>query len=541
MLKCDAITYIMKSLSFRDSLHSIPAAEASAPYKVLKAKEKAQEISTGSPTPAFHRTGRSSASTTAGRYSPAVAGVMLGLQGISMLAGAPAAHAAVSPSPEALRLARGDVHPAGLSADELAAARRALWSAYNATLPGAPQAATTELPFEASWKAAAAGSLGAADVQAALAQISAPSDAVLSQLLTSYQSKLSVEGSRELQAAIAGSAIDLAAGDGKLETSELGTISATLEQRFGQEDGRRALLRAFPRQIDKLDAGAAAFLLEKAGSLELHVARLQAIVDELLDGQNVLVDTNGDAKVDVGDVVFTKADDGKVSVTKVTQAVADQARVSKGMVDAAEKMHSAGISFQLIKNHKANPDFWSVDASGTLTLKPGVKASDAINDMLSNNGKYGFECATGLVATYYVAMLDVLGPKDFDRVASDLRIGPWDMENDLERLMIETHPDGGWNAEVPLKNPDKLLPGGYYYFRNWDVTDEARARGWQGENVIYLGGGKFYGHGIGLGPGTDFVTKLKAESKPDGKTPSLLNLHRYLSTDVLKLDLDPKN
>jgi hypothetical protein len=59
-------------------------------------------------------------------------------------------------------------------------------------------------------------------------------------------------------AAIAGSAIDLAAGDGKLETSELGTISAALEQRFGQEDGRRALLRAFPRQLDKLDSGAAA-------------------------------------------------------------------------------------------------------------------------------------------------------------------------------------------------------------------------------------------------------------------------------------------
>lgn len=540
MLKCDAITYIMKSVSFRDSVLSIPLAEASAPYRVLKAKDKARDIPSAGPTPAFPRSGRSSASTTAGRYSPAVAGVMLGIQGISMLAGAPAAHASMAPSAEALRLARGDLHAAGLSEGELAAARRALWSAYNATLPGAPQSTNAELPFEASWKAAAPGSLGAAEVKAALATVEAPSDAVLSKLLTTYQDKLGVDGRRELQAAIAGSAIDLAAGDGKLETSELGTISAALEQRFGQEDGRRALLRAFPRQLDKLDSGAAAFLLEKAGSLELHVARLTAIVDELLDGQNLLVDTNGDAKVDVGDVVFTKAG-GKVSVAKVTQAVADQARVSKAMVDASEKMHAAGISFQLIKNHKANPDFWNVDASGTLTLKPGVKASDAINDMLSNNGKYGFECATGLVATYYVAMLDVLGPKDFDRVASDLRIGPWDMENDLERLMIETHPDGGWNAEVALKNPDKLLPGGYYYFRNWDVTDEARARGWQGENVIYLGGGKFYGHGIGLGPGSDFVTKLKAESKPDGKTPSLLNLHRYLSTDVLKLDLDPQN
>ena len=83
------------------------------------------------------------------------------------------------------------------------------------------------------------------------------------------------------------------------------------------------------------------------------------------------------------------------------------------------------------------------------------------------------------------------------------------------------------------------MPGNYYYFRNWDVTDEARARGWQGENVIYLGEGRFYGHGIGLGDADMFVGKLSSEMKPGGKTPSLLNLDAILSTDVLKLDLAP--
>ncbi|MFO0729021.1 MAG: hypothetical protein U1E65_34900 [Myxococcota bacterium] len=527
----------MRKVSFAASDLSIQTPEASAPYKVSKPKGKALAVIEGGPSPKPVLVSRHTTSTTAGRHTGAVSAALLGLQGVSMLVGAPAAHAAVTPSEEALRLARSDT--SRMSAEDLAAARRALWTAYASSI-GAPQTAA-ELPFEAAWKAAASGSIDRAGVVSALGQIPQKTDAGLSGLLSTYQDKLSADGKRELQSAIAGTLIDGAASDGKVTTDELKTISADLTKRFGDDEGRRALLRAFPRQIDKLDSTAATYLLEQAGALDLHVARFQTIVDELLAGQNKLVDTNGDGKVDAGDVVFTKTDAG-VTVAKVTQAVADQARVSKGMIDAAEKMHGAGISFQLIKNHKANPDFWTVESySGTLTLKPGVKPSDALNDMIAHGDKYGFECATGLVATYYQAMLDILGPKDFDRIATDLRIGPWDMEDDLSRLMIETHPDGGYNSEVSLKDQGKLLPGGYYYFRNWDVTDEARARGWQGENVIYLGEGKFYGHGIGMGPGSDFVTKLKNESKPDGKTPSLLNLHRYLSTDVLKLDLDPNN
>jgi hypothetical protein len=287
-----------------------------------------------------------------------------------------------------------------------------------------------------------------------------------------------------------------------------------------------------------LDDGAVAHLLARASSVQAHTPRILSIVDELLAGKNVVVDVNADGKIDTGDVVLTSAADGKSVVSRVSQSLAEQTRVSKAMVDASEKMHSAGVPFAITTNHKANADVWTVGAGGTLELKPGVKPSEALEDIAKNPSKYGYECATGLVVVYYQAILDLIGPEDFDRIASDLIVGPWQMEDSLASLMVNRHPKPGQGTETDLGD-HTLVPGNYYYFRNWDVTDEARARGWQGENVIYLGEGRFYGHGIGLGDGSMFVGKLAGEMKPGGKTPSLLNLDAILSTDVLKLDLAP--
>ena len=46
-------------------------------------------------------------------------------------------------------------------------------------------------------------------------------------------------------------------------------------------------------------------------------------------------------------------------------------------------------------------------------------------------------------------------------------------------------------------------------------------------------------HGIGLGDADLFVNKLASEMKEGGKTPSLLNLHAWISTDTLKMDKTP--
>ena len=484
---------------------------------------------------ALPRASVSEATRNSGLRNPAVAAALFGVQGVGLLVGAPA-HAADVPatSSEALagRLAELEAKRDTMTPSELATARRALYSAY---LRLESPAAST-FPFEAEWKAAAPGSLDRSKVQAALTQLGAEgTEAKLVALHGAYADKLDMPARADLETAIAGRMLDAAAADGALDAADLTAVEGRLTTALGQ--GELPLLRAFPTHLDVLDDGAIAHLLARASSVQAHTPRIMSIVDELLAGKNVVVDVNADGKIDTGDVVLSAAD-GKSVVTRVSQSLADQTRVSKAMVDASEKMNSAGVPFAITTNHKANADFWTVGVGGTLELKPGVKPSEALEDIAQNPSKYGYECATGLVVVYYQAILDLIGPEDFDRIASDLILGPWQMEDSLASLMVNRHPKPGQGTETDLGD-HTLVPGNYYYFRNWDVTDEARARGWQGENVIYLGEGRFYGHGIGLGDADMFVGKLSSEMKPGGKTPSLLNLDAILSTDVLKLDLAP--
>jgi protein-glutamine gamma-glutamyltransferase len=520
----------------------LPIEELRSRQKAREAERKKHETPLGA-LPELPRTKRGP--ILPGTHSRAVTGVLLGIQGAGVLFGVPmVAHAQETATPQptttdasllTARLHELEHSRATMSPEALAEARRALWSLYTST--GTTE--TESWPFEQRGASAPSSSIDATEVKKAVEEMgpSGTSQQLLS-VFDTYSKKLSDAGKDELRASVAIAQIRDAAADGQVTKDELGLIEGSLKASFGNAAAEKALLRAFPTQISALDDEAATWLLGRFAGTQTHVARIQSIADEILEGKQKVFDTNGDQKLDTGDLVFTKADDGKVTVEQVSKKLADQVTVAKAMVDASYKMQGSGISFQLIKNHKANPDFWNVGSGGVLTLKEGVKPSDAMQDMIKNGNKYGFECATGLVAVYYHAMLDVLGPKDFDRVASDLRLGPWVTEDDLEMLMTTTYPRSGSSVESELGSY-KLTPGHYYYFKNFDVTPEAYERGWQGENVIYLGEGKFYGHGIGLGDGSMFISKLRSEAKPGGKEPALINIEAHLSPKVVELDLNP--
>lgn len=480
----------------------------------------------------------------AGGHSRAVTAVLLGVQGAGMLVGAPMiAHAQETPVPVApadtgalaARLRDLQNSRDTMSPEALAEARRALWSSY---VSGGAAEESQSYDFEKRWSEAADGSIDRAEAGRAITELGAASTSEkLLEMLEKYGPKLAESGRAELERVVAVRQLGAAAQDGKVTAEELAAIETSLGEKLGAERASAAMIGALSSSWNALDDGAAAHLLSRIASKETHVARFQMIVDELLDGKQKLVDADGDGKLNAGDLIFTEDAAGKISISVIEQKLADQAVVAKAMVDASYAMNGAGVSFALIKDHRANPDFWTVSPGGVLELKPGVKPSDAVADIVKNGSKYGFECATGLVAVYYQAMLDVLGPKDFDRVAADLKLGPWVMEDDLEELMVISSPKAGW-TEQDL-GEYQVRPGNYYYFKNWDVTPEAKARGWQGENVIYLGEGKYYGHGIGLGDAELFVGKLRSEAEPGGREPSLLNIEATLSTKLLQHDHTP--
>ncbi len=330
-------------------------------------------------------------------------------------------------------------------------------------------------------------------------------------------------------------AVGAAAKDGKIQQNELAQAEADITRKYGAETAKKVLIEALGVNLDKLDLAAVDYLNGKFGKIDGHIGRYQGLLTEHIAGAKLL-DTNFDGKLDATDKIFTKDASGKINVQNVGEALRDRLRIGKAMVDSCEAMDKAGHSFALLKDHACNTDFFKKEGS-TFVLKSGKKASEAVEDIFKNPSKYKFECATAMIIVYYKAMLDMLGPKDFDRICGDLRIGPWDYENDLGRIMNTT---GSGQAEAPSGHKDKVKPGDYAYIRNWDVSDKGRAAGWQGENVIYLGNGKYYGHPFGVETGTHIVDYLNTQRNAGStRSASLTGLHGTLSREILKEDKDP--
>ena len=124
---------------------------------------------------------------------------------------------------------------------------------------------------------------------------------------------------------------------------------------------------------------------------------------------------------------------------------------------AAKKKYSfaAGSAF------KMNPAYWIVDATGW-RVKPGVALDEAINDLNVNPKEYAIAC---LAAT----KLTMLSP-------------------------------GSPLADDTAVAPDDWIPGDWGYITNTKFPVGGTA-GLEGENIIYTGKDKFWGH---FGPGIEY-------------------------------------
>ena len=195
------------------------------------------------------------------------------------------------------------------------------------------------------------------------------------------------------------------------------------------------------------------------------------------------------------------------------------------VVDAAVALADSGANFSgSWKADKVNKALWTLGYGGRMQVRKFLpdgkigKPSEALNDIFENGGAYGFECATAMMVIYHKAILDHLGPEKFDALFSDpkmLAFFRWDIEDSdftAVKSILETP---GIGARPPV-------PGTHYYFANPDASDENSA--FRGENVIYLGEGKYYAHGVVGATGKYVVTEkellasLSALRKPGAQT-----------------------
>jgi protein-glutamine gamma-glutamyltransferase len=325
------------------------------------------------------------------------------------------------------------------------------------------------------------------------------------------------------------------AAEGGLSGNELAGAERDIASKYGSQVAKDVLLRALGARTGDLTVDGVTWLQQKHGAMGGQVDRFQTVLQTHLKDAKLL-DANFDGKLDENDKVFTVGADGKVNVQTLGAALRDRVKIGAAMVGACEDMDKAKHQFALIKDQSFNAAFWAPAGNGGFTLKPGVRPSDAVNDIFKNPSLYKFECATALVIVHYKAMVDLLGPKDFDTVCANLKMGPWVYESTMQTNWKIS----GGETDASPERQAQLRAGDYTYFKNWDVSETGRAAGWQGENVISLGGGKYYGHPFGVSTQEHIVTYLN-QHRNAGSTRSagMLDLQASLDSKLLQLDKTP--
>lgn len=183
-------------------------------------------------------------------------------------------------------------------------------------------------------------------------------------------------------------------------------------------------------------------------------------------------------------------------------------KLRREIVDAAKALHESSFSFATFHQSKCNPDYWDRMPNGGFMLKSGASPADAIRDIFANGSAYETECATAMIIVYYKALLNVYGEQLFNEVFPSIYLMNW---HGLDPLLR--------SVGVPRQAQDEL-PGDRKYFDNPDVNPKTPE--WQGENVIVLPGGLYYGHGVGIRTAEEMIRTLNRTRREGATRPAYL-------------------
>jgi protein-glutamine gamma-glutamyltransferase len=183
-------------------------------------------------------------------------------------------------------------------------------------------------------------------------------------------------------------------------------------------------------------------------------------------------------------------------------------RMRREIVNAAIALNGTQLAFTVFRNSRCNPEYWVRMQDGGFALRNDVKPSDAIRDIFLQSSLYGTECATAMVIVYYKALLEIFPEDAFNSTFTNIHLMNWQR---IERQLREIG---------QIRRSNTYLPGDRRYVANPDVNPLTPEL--QGENVIDLGDGRFYGHGFGIHTVEVFIAGLNANRRQGAERSAYL-------------------
>lgn len=193
------------------------------------------------------------------------------------------------------------------------------------------------------------------------------------------------------------------------------------------------------------------------------------------------------------------------------------------ILKAATELNNSGAKFTTFTYAFCNQKYWYRLNNGGFLLREDATPSNAILDILKSGSLYAFECSTAIAIVLYIAVLHTIGPSAFNAHFKGLYLMDWEFDEDLP---VYTHVG------------EDYLIGDSLHFKNPDFDPEQPH--WRGENAIFFGDDKFYGHGIGITNSSTIINFLNKKRKKNPKESAFLMRHitrpHYKALYLLKMN-----